>query len=735
MSRTARNWCPRSTLPPLPTLIELDDATVKDAQVDTKLAKEPMTGQQEKDFGNLSLNKPQSGHRHWVPFAAEENDPVQPDDPDSWLARQSEFSNVPKQPRRNGRGKAAAHHASTVEPANLTSPTTPRVTDPENNHKPPNKRSPRNRKKKIGNNMAGPSNGKASVYVPPHLRNRSSADGGKADSAHGSGVAVNGSPSTSNQSKLAMNGKPDLISNGANHQQDSSSSSPTTSRGNGKNGLRGSAMPEPTTYNGWDQPKAESPPTTKAPGNPRWPRGPQLFKKTVWPKAKDMKYIPSSSDSDGGVGFRSDSNGDPDYDARKLTDWDGNWLPAPETWTGRKGHADRHFGANIERWAAAIPDEAKVQVYLPPSTFTLGKEVAPRYWLEVKIEGDNLRTNWQKLVTTKSEPELVNNNDLIDYLPWWELYEDIIYEENIDANGSHDQKRLTHASSYLHALKTPDFRVDPETNEPHQLASAEAKVQAVKKHKEDKYRKTMAKRNRPIPESKAPVQPVVDRRLRPEANIYIRPIQAMDVRGIAEIYNFYVRDTIFATEFDERTVAQIAARITDITSAGLPYLVAVSKSNQHRVDPGYVNEKIVGFIHLDDFCGQATLYRYTFEMELFVHPGFVSKGIGKCLVDRLLEMVDTSYRARGGYEYVNNFDYLKTGPSRVVKTVLLNVHHENGDDLDADWRGNFLSACKFIRVGRLPRVGYKHDKVIDVSIFAHHTKEDIDPSARPTVAG
>ncbi|KAH6872177.1 hypothetical protein BKA58DRAFT_381504 [Alternaria rosae] len=712
---------------------------VKDAQIDTKFAKESMTWQQEKDFGNLSLNKPQSGHHHWVPFAAEENAPVQPDDPDSWLARQSEFSNPPKQSRQNGRGKAAAHHASAVEPPKPTLPTPPRIIDPDKNQKPPNKRSSRNNNKKAGNNMAGPTNGRASVYVPPHLRNCNSADGGKADSAHDGSVAINGSPATSDQSKLAMNSKSDLISNGANHQQDSSSSSPTTSRGNGKYGQRRSAMPEPVAYNGWDEPKAEPPPTTKAPGNPRWPRGPQPYKKTVWPKTKDMKYIPSSSDSDGGVSFKSNSNGDPEYDIKKLTDWNGDWLPVPETWNGRKGHADRHFGAHIAQWVDAIPGEAKVQVYLPPNTFTFGKEVAPRYWLEIKIEGDNLRENWQKLVTTKSEPKLVDENDLIDYLPWWELYEDTIYEETMDAGDGQDQKRLTHASSYLHPLTAPDARVDLDDEKcptaPHVLASTEAKVQAINKRIADKYRKTMAKRSRPMPESKLLVQQMVDRRLRPEANIYIRPIQVSDVLGITEIYNFYVRDTIFTAEFDERTVAQIAARISDITSAGLPFLVAVSKSNQHRIDPGYVNEKIVGFINLDEHCGQATQFRYTFELELFVHPGFVSKGIGKCLVDRLLEMADTSYRARGGYEYVNNFEYLKTGPSRVVKTILLNVHHENGEDLDAGWRGKFLSACKFVRVGRLPKVGHKHDKVIDVSIFAHHTKEDIDPSARPTVAG
>lgn len=164
-------------------------------------------------------------------------------------------------------------------------------------------------------------------------------------------------------------------------------------------------------------------------------------------------------------------------------------------------------------------------------------------------------------------------------------------------------------------------------------------------------------------------------------------------------------------------------------------MVAISKSNRSRVTPGYVHEKVVGYINLDDYCGQASLFRYTFQMELFVHPGFVCKGIGKCLMDRLLEIVDTSYRVRGGYEYINNYEYLKTGPSRVVKTILLNVHHEHGEDAEREWQGRFLTECKFTRVGRLPKVGYKLGKEVDVAIYAHHTKEDINATARPTVAG
>jgi hypothetical protein len=251
-----------------------------------------------------------------------------------------------------------------------------------------------------------------------------------------------------------------------------------------------------------------------------------------------MKYIPSSSESDGGISCKSNSDGDPEYDIKKLMDWNGNWLPAPETWIGRKGHADRHFGAHIEQWWNTHPPEftTGVRVYFPPDTFDAGKELVPRYWLEVKVGGDTLREAWQKIVTTESEPKLIDDNDLTDYMPWWELYEDIVYEEILNDEKGQVQKRLTHESSYIHALEAPEARVnfdDPEwPSAPWMLASTEEKVQEMNRRLEEKRRKTMAKRSRPVPEPRLPVHQMVDRRLRPEANIYIRPVQAADVLGI-----------------------------------------------------------------------------------------------------------------------------------------------------------------------------------------------------------
>jgi hypothetical protein len=78
--------------------------------------------------------------------------------------------------------------------------------------KPPYKRRSRNKKKKTGDGeMIGPPDSTARIYVPPHLRNRSFVDAGKADSAHSSGVAVSASPTASNQSKDTIISKTDPV--------------------------------------------------------------------------------------------------------------------------------------------------------------------------------------------------------------------------------------------------------------------------------------------------------------------------------------------------------------------------------------------------------------------------------------------------------------------------------------------------------------------------------------------
>jgi L-amino acid N-acyltransferase YncA len=149
------------------------------------------------------------------------------------------------------------------------------------------------------------------------------------------------------------------------------------------------------------------------------------------------------------------------------------------------------------------------------------------------------------------------------------------------------------------------------------------------------------------------------------------------------------------------------------------------------VPSSYVKDRVVGYAYLEDYRNQASMYRFTFELELYVHPGFQDKKIASCLLDRLLEMCNTGYNACGGYDYLNEYEYLKNGPGRVIKTIILKVHKEHGEKDDDT--AEFLKRFKFQRSGRIPRIGYKLGKEVDVFLYNHTTTETVEPASRPTV--
>jgi L-amino acid N-acyltransferase YncA len=198
-----------------------------------------------------------------------------------------------------------------------------------------------------------------------------------------------------------------------------------------------------------------------------------------------------------------------------------------------------------------------------------------------------------------------------------------------------------------------------------------------------------------------------------------------------KIYNYYVENTIFANEFDARTEEQIENRVDAIVKAGLPYLVAIARNNQRKGDKSFAKETVVGYASLDDYCDQSSMYRYTFELELYVHPGYTCQNVASCLLDRILEMANTGYNACGGYEYRNDSEYLKTGPARVIKTIMVTVHKEHGQSEDATME--YMKRFKFYRAGHIPQMGFKLGKAVDVFLYRHTTTETVDPNTRPTV--
>jgi GNAT superfamily N-acetyltransferase len=446
-----------------------------------------------------------------------------------------------------------------------------------------------------------------------------------------------------------------------------------------------------------------------------------------WPKNRDMRGEPEE-ESDGGATIPSNSGGDPNYDIKKLVDWNGDWLPAPVEWAGRKSFTDRHFSQHIYNWVVqtdaaygaksaldAIPvgyvpmDDGEYKHVQDAFLADKAGAIALRDWIPLQIEGDSPSQFWRSLPNRAPAP--LSDVDLKEEKPWWETY----------PSPEH---------CLLSPVEVPEARIDPEDTENHYrgvMVCANDAVERKETARQLRIRKTLEKRNKPCAQP-APQMP--DMSLKPTANFYLRPVVPADVAQLVSLYNHYVRETIKANEFTERNRRQMAARINDITSRGLPYLVAVHRGGNRSGQPQqYVSENIVGFADIDgkisnvsiassqlteaiDYCDEGSMYRFTFELEMYVHKDYLNQGIGQCLLDRILDMVDPGYTLRGGYEWINRSQYLKNGCSRLVKSVNFAFPHESGKAGDAEvfWLSRWFKSFGFRKAGHLKALAFKYGK-------------------------
>ncbi|KAJ4376762.1 hypothetical protein N0V86_006879 [Didymella sp. IMI 355093] len=557
--------------------------------------------------------------------------------------------------------------------------------------------------------------------VPPHLRNKRPAAPAepKTDVRLGDLGDIIGISATPPDSVKSQSGKsaPSPVSPGAANAKTYTPPSPPKT----EEALKGTLA--------WDDPKpieARGPP--KCNNNPRWPRAPKAPKeKHVWPKAREIpRELSAGSQSDGGVTFKSDSDGDPSYDVKKLMDWSGHWLPAPEDWTARKGFTSRHFGQVIEQWANEHSRSCTRTMDIDSPDFLgiqnqdgqwINKDLVPRYWLHEMIDNSPPREFWKQ--APHRAPAPMSDIDIMESPPYWERWND----------GQPDD-------CFIVTLVVPEARIDQddkdnELESPYAMLCVEERIARIAAIHTERARRQHAKRNRPVIAAKDEGSSAPDRQMRPTANIYLRPVGPADIPGIMQIYNHYVKDTVHASELEEQTQAQIRVWIDGIVQAGLPCLVAVSKHNQRKAHQGYVTEAIVGFAYLSELADSSGMYRFSFELEVYVHPGWIHKGIGRCLLDQMMYMSNTGYHRRGGYEYISESEYLKNGHSRTIKTILANVHYERGEDVE--WATSYLGDFGFKRAGRFSQIGHKAGKVVDKLVFQLHTTEIIDPLSIPVV--
>ena len=254
----------------------------------------------------------------------------------------------------------------------------------------------------------------------------------------------------------------------------------------------------------------------------------------------------------------------------------------------------------------------------------------------------------------------------------------------------------------------------------------------------------------------------------PEIRISLRPATVSDIPGMTRIYNWYVENSPRTTEFDTIPESDMRGRFDDVRSNKLPFLVAVARNrvrgpasdtsgpranarrakvNGHPVtntNPSYQGlteeETIVGWACASDFTASDYVERITAECELYVAHGALQLGVGKALMDKLLEACDRGYAKQGGYDWrcAPDFQHLYSGGggrdlhklyfvvrkyNKPTKTLTNRNHgkrpanararqesNDRDDEWDA-WLKDWMELWGFEEEGCLKQVGAKNGRL------------------------
>jgi L-amino acid N-acyltransferase YncA len=152
----------------------------------------------------------------------------------------------------------------------------------------------------------------------------------------------------------------------------------------------------------------------------------------------------------------------------------------------------------------------------------------------------------------------------------------------------------------------------------------------------------------------------------------IRDVRESDAEAIAAIYAYHVVNGTASYDLEPPRTEFHREKINWITSEGWPFLVAEADG------------RVAGYAYVTQFRDRAA-YRFTAEDSIYVDPEMMGRGIGKRLLQALLERsadygFQTIVAVIGGAE-----------PASIA------LH----------------AGCGFEQAGRLRAVGWKHERWLD----------------------
>lgn len=157
------------------------------------------------------------------------------------------------------------------------------------------------------------------------------------------------------------------------------------------------------------------------------------------------------------------------------------------------------------------------------------------------------------------------------------------------------------------------------------------------------------------------------------APVRIRDSRESDIEAIQRLYAHHVLTGLGSFEESPPPTDEMRRRRAEIVSQGLPYLVAESAG------------RLVGYAYAGRFRTRSA-YRYSVEDSIYVAPDAQRQGIGRKLLDALIERCT------------------KLGYRQMLAVI--------GDSANQGSIGVHLAAG-FAEVARLPAVGFKFGRWVD----------------------
>lgn len=158
----------------------------------------------------------------------------------------------------------------------------------------------------------------------------------------------------------------------------------------------------------------------------------------------------------------------------------------------------------------------------------------------------------------------------------------------------------------------------------------------------------------------------------------IREAQYSDAKAIAEIYNYYIHNTIITFEMEPITAEEIASRMEKYKQLG-PYLAYEE------------NGDVIGYAYVSRFR-ERKAYENSVESTIYLRHGSGGKGMGFQLYSELLERVSANY-------------HVIIAGIALPNEASVRLHEK----------------CGFTKVGHFSEVGRKFDQWIDVGFWQKNT--------------